>query len=61
VLIALMNWGDQHLAGPSGPPVQLRHADCGAEVALELRCAAGHELTPGRAVEREFNTAALAD
>ncbi len=59
VLIALMHWGDQHLAGAAGPPVRLRHADCGAEIRLELRCAAGHELTPGRAVEREFNAAAL--
>ncbi|HEX3778077.1 MAG TPA: helix-turn-helix domain-containing protein [Pseudonocardiaceae bacterium] len=61
VLIALMHWGDAHLAGPSGPPVRLRHADCGAELQLQLRCAAGHELTPGRAVEREFNPAALDD
>jgi DNA-binding HxlR family transcriptional regulator len=61
VLIALMHWGDQHLAGPGGPPARLRHVDCGAEVRLDLRCAAGHELAPGRAIEREFNTAALAD
>ena len=31
VLVALMKWGDQH-AAPAGPPVVLRHADCGGEV-----------------------------
>lgn len=58
VLIALMNWGDTHLAGPEGPPVRLYHADCGAPIATEIRCAAGHTVAPGRAIHREFNPAA---
>lgn len=59
VLIALMRWGDTHLAGPAGPPVRLTHAGCGAPVEVELRCAAGHRLRPGRDIHREFNPAAI--
>ncbi len=44
VLVAFMHWGDRWLQ-PSGPPVQLRHADCGELVQAELRCAAGHAVT----------------
>jgi DNA-binding HxlR family transcriptional regulator len=61
VLIALMHWGDRYRATPAGPPVTLRHADCGEPLHLELRCAAGHEVAPGRAVERDVNPAALAE
>jgi DNA-binding HxlR family transcriptional regulator len=44
VLLAFMAWGDRHLAGPEGPPVVVRHADCGAPVKVSLTCADGHEL-----------------
>jgi DNA-binding HxlR family transcriptional regulator len=43
-LIALAQWGDTYLAGPSGPPLRWRHASCGAPVAAEVRCANGHEV-----------------
>lgn len=43
-LTALMQWGDRHLAGPDGPPLQLVHGDCGEPVRAELRCARGHRL-----------------
>ncbi|MFF4775443.1 winged helix-turn-helix transcriptional regulator [Microtetraspora fusca] len=46
ILVALMHWGDRHLADPEGPPVSLTHRDCGAPVALRLTCDEGHEL-PG--------------
>ena len=46
VLMALMAYGDAHLAGPDGPPVRVEHADCGAEVHLEPVCADGHRLGP---------------
>ena len=59
VLVALMQWGDKHLAGPEGPPVTLYHADCGEPIAVQLRCAAGHVVPPGRAIRREFNPAAI--
>jgi DNA-binding HxlR family transcriptional regulator len=42
VLVALMQWGDRWLA-PAGPPVVLRHHDCGEPVHAELRCADGHQ------------------
>ena len=49
VLVALMQWGDRYAAGPAGPPVQLRHRDCGEPVQLQLSCTAGHVLeSPAR-------------
>jgi DNA-binding HxlR family transcriptional regulator len=44
-LVALMQWGDRWLDDRGGP-VALRHRDCGESVAVELRCAAGHNVTP---------------
>jgi DNA-binding HxlR family transcriptional regulator len=44
VLIAVMDWGDRHLAGADGPPMSLRHRDCGAPVHAELTCAKGHHV-----------------
>ncbi|MCL2583911.1 MAG: helix-turn-helix transcriptional regulator [Streptosporangiales bacterium] len=44
VLIVIMQWGDRHLSGPEGPPVVVRHDDCGAPVRTTLTCAEGHEL-----------------
>jgi DNA-binding HxlR family transcriptional regulator len=46
VLVSLMQWGDRWLA-PDGPPVVLRHRECGESVHAELRCAAGHEVCAG--------------
>src|SRR3954447_23836405 len=45
VLAALMQWGDRWVDDRGGP-VGLRHRDCGEPVAVELRCAAGHEVDP---------------
>lgn len=42
VLLALMQWGDRWLAQPEGPPVIVEHVECGAQVHVEVRCAAGH-------------------
>ena len=50
VLVALMEWGDKHAVGSSGPQVLLRHRDCGEPVRLELSCAAGHVLESAREV-----------
>jgi DNA-binding HxlR family transcriptional regulator len=51
VLVAFMDWGDRHLAGPEGPPMSLRHepehVDCGAPVHAELVCEAGHAVAAG--------------
>jgi DNA-binding HxlR family transcriptional regulator len=37
-VIALMHWGDRHLAGPAGPPRLTRHHECGGDVALGFVC-----------------------
>ena len=37
VVVALMQWGDRWSA-PNGPPLLLKHRDCGGELALELKC-----------------------
>src|SRR3954471_14588886 len=44
-LAALMQWGDKWL-DDRGVPVELRHHDCGEPVGVELRCAAGHSVSP---------------
>jgi DNA-binding HxlR family transcriptional regulator len=50
-LVALMHWGDHWTADPEGPPVEVRHRDCGERVAIELRCAAGHGPLTARDTE----------
>jgi DNA-binding HxlR family transcriptional regulator len=50
VLVGLMQWGDTYAAGPDGPPVVLRHRDCGQPVHLQLACEAGHVLDSARDV-----------
>jgi DNA-binding HxlR family transcriptional regulator len=50
ILVAVMRWGDRHLADADGPPVRLTHADCGATVDVTLRCADGHLLDSARDV-----------
>jgi DNA-binding HxlR family transcriptional regulator len=37
VIVALMRWGDQHLAGDDGPPLVLEHR-CGHPLAAQLVC-----------------------
>ncbi|WP_456696567.1 winged helix-turn-helix transcriptional regulator [Aeromicrobium sp. P5_D10] len=44
VLVAILDWGDRHRAGPDGPPVSLRHNDCGAPVHAQLTCESGHQI-----------------
>jgi DNA-binding HxlR family transcriptional regulator len=44
-LVALMQWGDRWL-DEDGGPIEVRHRDCGGRVAVQLRCDAGHEVTP---------------
>lgn len=43
-LLALMQWGDRYLSGPSGPPLALRHAECGTAAQVHVTCAEGHEV-----------------
>jgi DNA-binding HxlR family transcriptional regulator len=39
VITVLRDWGDQHLAGPEGPPLAVQHK-CGAILRPQIRCAA---------------------
>jgi len=66
-VLALMQWGDRWLSDPPGGPVDLTHRDCGAEIAVRIRCAAGHEvearellLSPGPAASSPVREAAAA-
>jgi DNA-binding HxlR family transcriptional regulator len=40
-IVALMRWGDSYLAGPEGPPILLRHNDCG-QIDEDPHLACGH-------------------
>jgi DNA-binding HxlR family transcriptional regulator len=42
-LVALMQWGDKWVL-PGGARVEVRHRDCGARVAAELRCEHDHPV-----------------
>jgi len=47
VMIDLLQWGDAHLAGAAGPPVLIRHRDCGGSLDSRRRCErCGAELGP---------------
>jgi DNA-binding HxlR family transcriptional regulator len=47
-IVALMRWGDAHLAGPEGPPIVLRHAACGEIADPRLTCQhCGQEIDVG--------------
>lgn len=37
-IVALMQWGDRHFAGPEGPPRVARHPDCGGDLRAGLTC-----------------------
>jgi DNA-binding HxlR family transcriptional regulator len=38
VVLALMHWGDRHLAGPAGPPRLAEHVGCGGGVEEQQVC-----------------------
>jgi DNA-binding HxlR family transcriptional regulator len=45
-IVVLMRWGDQYLAGPEGPPIVLRHHDCGELAESFVACRhCGGEVT----------------
>ncbi|MFP5218942.1 MAG: winged helix-turn-helix transcriptional regulator [Actinomycetes bacterium] len=59
-VVALMQWGDRHLAGDTGGPVVVRHRDCGATVSAVLACDAGHSGLTAFDTEPEVGPAARA-
>jgi DNA-binding HxlR family transcriptional regulator len=45
-IVVLMQWGDEHLPHPDGPPIVLRHNTCGEFADPRLVCAhCGEEIT----------------
>jgi len=48
VILTLMRWGDQHLAGESGPPLLLEH-NCGQRLVAQVVCEACGEPVEPRA------------
>lgn len=48
ILVAVRDWGDRYMADPGGPALLTLHRECGEEVRVELRCAAGHRLNSAR-------------
>src|ERR1700752_433875 len=50
-VVALMQWGDRWEADSDGPPVEVRHRDCGQRVEAVLRCAKDHTPVTSRDTE----------
>jgi DNA-binding HxlR family transcriptional regulator len=48
VLIALMQFGDKHLADDGGEPWEVQHRACGHPVRAEVHCTHDHELLTHR-------------
>jgi DNA-binding HxlR family transcriptional regulator len=51
LMVALMQWGDQHVNGGNGP-VSLHHRDTGEQVHLQLRTTSGQLVEPNEIVPR---------
>jgi hypothetical protein len=50
VLAALAQWGERHLAGPEGVPVEFEHRGCGAVARPVMVCDEGHRIDDLRQV-----------
>src|SRR4051794_41488910 len=52
VILTLLRWGDEHLAGPEGPPLVLDH-HCGHRLIPEVTCqACGEVVHPAETARR---------
>src|SRR4051812_10165835 len=51
VILTLLRWGDEHLAGPEGPPLTLEHS-CGHLLVPEVHCRHCGEVVEPDAVTR---------
>lgn len=49
-MMALMQWGDKYAADPEGPALEVRHAQCGAEIHAVVECPADHTVLTYRDV-----------
>lgn len=50
-VLALMQWGDEHLAGSAGPPRLAQHAVCGADLRTGLICQQCQHPVPAEQVQ----------
>ena len=71
-IVSLLQWGDRHAPSPAGPPVLLRHKECGGEVdghrictacgtsleARDVRAVAGPGAAPDHPLLRRESSAA---
>jgi DNA-binding HxlR family transcriptional regulator len=51
VILTLMRWGDEHLAGGGGPPLVLKHS-CGHNLVAQVVCGACGDPASARSVVR---------
>ena len=61
VMVAMIGWGDRHLAGPEGPAVAIVHKECGGTVndrRICERCGQELEVRDARAVSLRDRAAA---
>ena len=57
VILTLLRWGDEHLAGPEGPPLVLEH-HCGHRLIPEVTCQACGEAVDAADIARRSPTKA---
>lgn len=55
VMMALVHWGDVHMAGAEGPPILHRHKPCGHVFAPVVTCSECHEPLDAREVDVVYN------
>ena len=60
VLVSLMRWGDEWMPDADGPPVVLRHKQCGHEIHPELACPECGEWVGARDTVMELDDQAAA-
>jgi DNA-binding HxlR family transcriptional regulator len=61
VIVELLRWGDRHAAPPAGPPILLRHRDCGGLMGDRRICERCHEPLGPRDVRAELGPGAGAE
>ena len=59
-MIAMLHWGDRHLAGPSGPPMLIRHQGCGGLVDERGSCERCDQRLDARGAYTEYGPGAPA-
>jgi DNA-binding HxlR family transcriptional regulator len=57
VIIGLLQWGDRHLAGAAGPPLDVFHKDCGGHPEAVVVCPDCGESVDARAAQGVYRTA----